>query len=143
MKRIVRGLLATVALLLLMQVIRFERTNPPTTGLVHAPADVEKVLRRACFDCHSNETAWPWYTGVAPASWLVHRDVVEGRRHLNFSAWGQLPAEKRAKKQKEVGEEVRDGEMPPWFYLPLHPDAKLSDADRALLEAWAAGAASD
>ena len=97
------------------------------------------MLHRACYDCHSNETKWPWYSEIAPASWLLHRDVVVGRRKLNFSEWGATTPDKRAKRQKECGEQVHSGEMPPWFYLPPHPEAKLSAADEALVEAWAKG----
>jgi hypothetical protein len=71
----------------------------------------------------------------------LHSDVVEGRRDLNFTEWDKVPPDKRRKRIAECGEEVKEGEMPPWFYLPLHPAAKLSDADKALLEKWAAGAA--
>ena len=69
--------------------------------------------------------------------------MTQGRKHLNFSTWRDLPADKRGKKQKEIGKQVHEGEMPPWFYLPMHPDAKLSDADSALLEKWASGPVSD
>lgn len=132
-------LVGAVALLAAMQLVRFEKTNPPVTGEIDAPPEVASVLRRACYDCHSNETKWPWYSNVAPASWLLHRDVVVGRRKLNFSEWASVAPDKRAKRQKESGEQVRSGEMPPWFYLPPHPEAKLSDAEKALLEAWASG----
>ena len=117
--------------------------DPPVTAEVQAPDDVKAVLHRACWDCHSNQTVWPWYSRVAPVSFLVYRDVVEGRKHLNFSEWDKLNDKRRAHKQKEVGEQVQEGEMPPWFYTPMHPDAKLSDADKALLEKWAEGSASE
>jgi hypothetical protein len=82
------------------------------------------------FDCHSNQTGWRFYSYVAPVSWLVARDVNEGRRHLNFSAWDQPQ-----KHAKDVAEQVKTGEMPLWFYVPLHPSAKLSDAEKqALIE---------
>ena len=64
----------------LIQLVSFERTNPPVTGEVEAPPEVKALLKRACFDCHSHDTTWPWYSKVAPVSWLVHRDVVEGRK---------------------------------------------------------------
>ena len=130
-------LLGLVGVFLLMQVGQCERTNPPVTGEIDAPADVKAVLQRSCYDCHSNLTRWPWYAHVAPMSWLLHRDVVEGRRHLNFTEWDKVPAEKRPKRIAGCGKEVASGDMPLWFYLPLHPAAKLSDADKALLESWA------
>ena len=124
-----------------MQVVSCARSNPPVTSDIHAAADVKAVLQRACYDCHSNETTWPWYSRVAPVSWLVHRDVTEGRAVLNFSDWESLPPEKRAKLQRESGEEVGEGEMPPRFYTPLHPHAVLSGADKELVRTWSQSAA--
>ena len=137
MKRAGKILLVVVAVLVIAQVFQCERTNPPVTGDLAAPADVEAVLRRSCYDCHSNETVWPWYAHVAPMSWLLHRDVIEGRRHVNFSEWNKVPAEKLAKRKSGIWREIESGDMPLWFYLPLHPTAKLSDADKALIEKWA------
>ena len=90
------------------------------------------VIRRACYDCHSNQTAWPWYSSVAPVSWLLQRDVNEGRQHLNFSEW-----DRPQRHAKDVAYQVKAGEMPPWFYLPMHPMAKLSDAEKEALMAGA------
>ena len=84
--------------------------------------------KRACFDCHSNETEWPAYSNVAPFSWLVYRDVVEGREALNFSEW-QRPQ----KEAKDAAKEVVEGEMPPWSYQLIHRDARLSGAEREQL----------
>lgn len=91
-------------------------------------AETRALAKRACFDCHSNETQYPWYTSVAPISWLTERDTMEGRAKLNFSEWDRP--------QKEAGdaaEELQKGEMPLWFYTPVHPDARLSAAERATL----------
>ncbi|MFZ5439092.1 MAG: heme-binding domain-containing protein [Myxococcota bacterium] len=129
--------LGLAALLLLAQVIRPEKTNPPVTGDVGAPPEVAAVLRRACYDCHSNETKWPWYSNVAPISWLVVRDVNEGRKHLNFSEWQAYEPGRRAHKLEETEGEVAEGEMPMAIYVPLHPEAKLSEADKQLLIEWA------
>jgi len=137
MKRVGKIVLGMVVVLLLMQLGQCERTNPPVTGEIDAPADVKAVLERSCYDCHSNRTVWPWYSRVAPMSWLLHRDVMEGRRHVNFSEWDKVPADKRARRIAACGREVKSGDMPLWFYLPLHPSAKLSDADKALIEKWA------
>jgi len=115
----------------LIQIIPFGHThvNPPVTKEPgwNSPATRE-LIRRACFDCHSNETTWPWYSNVAPVSWLVQRDVNGGRRHLNFTEWDR--AQEHA---KDVAGEVKEGDMPPWFYLPMHPGAKLSDAEKQML----------
>lgn len=132
-KKILIGL---VVLLVALQLVPVDRDNPPVTGVVDAPPAVVAILERACYDCHSNETTWPWYSRVAPLSFLVAHDVEEGREHLNFSEWDKLTAEKRAHAIEEIWEEVEEGEMPLWFYTPLHPEAKLSEEDRTTLRAW-------
>ncbi len=120
--------------LLAIQFVPVSRTNPPVRAPVQAPAEVQALLKRACFDCHSHETVWPLQAYVAPVSWLVAHDVEEGREELNFSAWDQVDLRKVAKKlPKEVGE----GEMPPWFYVVAHPSARLTDAERKTLSDWA------
>jgi len=83
----------------------------------------------ACGDCHSNETRWPWYSSIAPLSWLVRLDVDEGREHLNVSAW----TKQRKNKGDEAAKAVREGEMPPWFYLIPHPEARLSETEERFL----------
>lgn len=85
-------------------------------------------MRRACYDCHSNQTVWPWYSNIAPVSWLVERDVNSGRRHLNFSEW-----EQPGRHAKDVAEQIKEGEMPPWFYRPMHPEARLTDEEKQVL----------
>ncbi len=133
--------LGSLVALSAIQLVTCERTNPPVTADIRATADVKAVLARACYDCHSNETTWPWYSRVAPVSWLVHRDVSEGRAALNFSDWEALPPERRSKLQRESGEEVAEGEMPPRLYTPLHPHAVLSSAGKQVIQAWARGGA--
>jgi hypothetical protein len=123
-----------------IQLLPVDRTNPPVESEVPAPPEVRAVLKRACYDCHSNETVWPWYARVAPVSFLLAQDVSEGREALNFSTWNRLDTKQRVKAMQESWEEVQEGEMPPWFYLPPHPDARLSAADRALLRTWARSA---
>jgi hypothetical protein len=80
---------------------------------------------------------WPWYSRVAPLSWVIAHDVNEGRAALNFSTWNQLSPEKQAKSMKESWEEVSEGTMPPWYYVALHPEARLSANDKSVLRAWA------
>ena len=123
-------------LLLAAQFVPLDRTNPPVEQDIETPVDVKAVLRRACYDCHSNETVWPWYSRVAPASFLVVHDVDEGREHLNFSTWNRLTEAERTHALEEIREEVESGGMPLPVYLPLHPEARLSDEERALLDAW-------
>jgi hypothetical protein len=129
--------------ILLAQFIRPDRTNPPVeppkTVQAHltVPGDVQQLLVDACYDCHSHETQWPWYANVAPMSWLVVKDVNEGRRHLNFSIWGDYPASRADHKLEEVIEMVESGEMPLAIYVPLHPEADLSEQQRQTIVDWA------
>lgn len=124
-------ILGALALAAVAQVVPYGRshTNPPVTG--EPPWDspaTRELAKRACFDCHSNETVWPWYSHVAPVSWLVQRDTDEGRRKLNFSEWN-----KPQKEADEAAKAVREGEMPMWIYLPTHPEARLTDAEKQAL----------
>lgn len=132
-----RALLVLAAALVLAQLVPVDRTNPTGGGEVPAPPEIRTILRRACYDCHSNETVWPWYGHVAPFSWLMQRDVREGRREVNFSTFTQSTVKRRQRKWMEIPEQVEKGEMPPWFYAAVHPEARLSDADRAALVKWA------
>jgi hypothetical protein len=91
-------------------------------------AQTRELNIRACYDCHSNETVWPWYSNVAPVSWLVQRDVDEGREELNYSQWNG------AQEGEESAATVREGSMPPRSYLLTHHDARLTDAELAALE---------
>ena len=121
-----------------IQLVPVSRTNPPVTAPVVAPPEVQALLRRACYDCHSHETVWPLQAYLAPLSWLVAHDVSEGREELNFSRWDRVDLKKvAAKLPKEVGQ----GEMPPWFYVVAHPNARLSEAERKTLSDWARGLA--
>jgi hypothetical protein len=85
-------------------------------------------VKRACFDCHSNETVWPWYSYVAPISWLVYSDTMQGRSRLNFSEWNA-----RSRDVGEITGIIQEGEMPPAIYLPLHPTAQLTAAEKQQL----------
>lgn len=139
---IARSVLALLGLFVLAQVIRPARTNPPEEprlrleAVVPVDATVGRVLDRACADCHSNRTVWPWYSGVAPVSWLVIHDVDEGRSTLNLSTWGAAPAPQQAKQLGEICEDVREGEMPPATYRWMHPEARLTPDDVAILCRW-------
>lgn len=103
----------------------FARTNPPVTYQVQWDSPkTEQLMRRACFDCHSNETVWPWYSQIAPVSWLVVHDVNEGRGEMNLSTGRHLEA-------REMIREIQRGTMPKAIYLPLHPEANLTDTEKA------------
>ena len=122
-----------------IQFITVDRTNPPVTGEIEAPEKVMAILQTSCYDCHSNETKWPWYSYVAPASWLIADDVQVGRGHMNFSEWSGYNTKQKNHKRKKCGEEVEEGEMPLWFYIPLHSEANLSEEDTATLLSWSKG----
>jgi len=124
-------IVGAAALFGLMQLVPYGRdhSNPPVVAEPEwANSQTRELAVRACFDCHSNETVWPWYTNVAPVSWLIQRDVEEGREHLNFSEWNRGYEE-----AEEASETVLEGEMPPRIYLPLHPAAKLTEAEKQAL----------
>lgn len=132
MKRlVVRLLIGIAAFALLLQAIPYGRdhTKPPVRMEPDWDSAMTRSLAvRSCFDCHSNETLWPWYSNISPVSWLVERDVTEGRSRLNFSEWDrqQLSAEYAAAV-------VQAGEMPPWFYTMIHADARLSAVEKNAL----------
>ena len=131
MKRIlIIVLVVLVGVFLLIQLIPYghQHTNPP---VVQEPnwdsPQTRELAQRACFDCHSNEVVWPWYSNIAPVSWLVQHDVDEGLRYLNFSDWG------RVREPYEILEVLQGGRMPPSQYLIMHPDAKLTQAEKDAL----------
>ena len=136
-KLVRRTLLVLAAALVLAQVVPVDRSVSPGAGEVAAPPEVRAILKRACYDCHSNETVWPWYGRVAPVSWLLERDVREGRREVNFSTFLQYSEKRRQRKWMEIPTQLEKGEMPPWFYTAVHPEARLTEADRQALIAWA------
>lgn len=112
-------------------------SNPPARFKLDAPPDVEAILRRACFDCHSNETKWPLYARIAPGSWLMARDVHKGRSHMNFSEWAEHDDGEKKTDLENCWEQVESGAMPKWFYVwPMHLSARLSAADKALLKGY-------
>jgi len=113
-----------------------EITPGHITKVMTVPANVESILKRSCYDCHSDHTVWPWYSSIAPASWLVGDDVVTGRKKMNFSQWGKMPTAKQEARLNEICEEIKSDEMPLPPYLILHGDAKLSQADKDILCGW-------
>jgi hypothetical protein len=127
---------------ILIQFVTPERTNPAFDQSLAIAAQAEftppisTMIKASCFDCHSNETRWPWYSYIAPVSWLVADDVTTARRNLNFSEWGKYPKSKRVLKLGQIYEQVSRGEMPLKKYLLMHADAKLSAADRDSILGW-------
>lgn len=129
-------LLGLIAIIVLIQFIPVDRSNPIVTQNVVAPEPVKQVLKNSCYNCHSNETVWPWYSYIAPVSWLVAHDVEEARAHINFSQWDSYNAKKQARIIEEILEEVDIGEMPLPIYLLLHPGAKPQEEDILFLTQW-------
>lgn len=130
-KNLLRVFVGLIVIGVLIQLVPYGRdhTNPAVTAEPQWDSQQTRDLAvRACFDCHSNQTTWPWYSNIAPVSWLVQRDVDEGRSNLNFSQWSAL-----RRGAGDASEQIQRGSMPPWFYVMLHPSAGLSDADRQAL----------
>ena len=122
-----------------IQFVHVDRANPAVRGDLVAPQQVASPIRRACFDCHSNETRWLWYSKVAPFSWLIARDVSAGRRRLNFSEWAEYASDPETKKHKlqEIVESIAHGDMAPWYYCVLHGEARLRPDERDAIIRWA------
>jgi len=144
MKKVLKWIgLVLLGALLLVQFFRPERSNPasdPAKSIwadATVPAGVKQILRTSCADCHSNETVWPWYSNIAPISWVVAHDVEEGREDLNFSEWASMTAKDRAHAAEEIGDETRHGKMPLGKYTLVHGGATLSEAQLAELQTWA------
>ena len=130
-RRLLRVVLPAAVLLLAIQLVPYGRAHTNQPGQSEPPWDspqTRALAVRVCYDCHSNETVWPWYTHVAPVSWLVQRDVEEGRRALNYSEWDRGQREAR-----ESAKSLRKSEMPPWFYALPGTSAHLTQAERAEL----------
>lgn len=126
-------IIMAVIILIAIQFIPVTYTNPPVINEPNWDSQETRALvARACFDCHSNETALPWYSTIAPVSWLIYRDISKGRKDMNLSEW-RLKSKKVEHLKDKIKEVISEGEMPPWYYLPLHPHARLSDAEKKLL----------
>jgi hypothetical protein len=142
MKKTLAVLAIVVGAALAMQLIRPERSNPgfderkSFDAAAGADGEVLSLIRSACYDCHSHETRWPWYSHVAPVMWLVAIDVKRGRSELNFSEWGTLSADRRDILLYDIREEISSGDMPPGTYVLLHAEAKLTEADKETVLDW-------
>lgn len=132
-----KSIYVLVALFLAIQLLPVEKTNPEETAPIQiADVKAKAVLDRACMDCHSNNTVWPWYASVAPVSWKIEEHVEHGREELNFSDWGNYSTKKALHKLEEIVEEVEEGHMPEDGYTLMHPEAKITHEDLAVLKAW-------
>jgi len=139
-KKIIAGV---VVVFIIMQFFRIDKTNPPIDASVdminvaQVPTEVSSILKTSCYDCHTNESVYPWYTNVAPVSWWIKKHVNEGRDELNFSEWGSYSLRRKDHKLDEIIEMVEENEMPLPSYLIGHGDADLSAEQKAQIIDWA------
>lgn len=142
MTRLQRTLVYTFILLLIAQMIRIDRSNPPVNASQdfivseNVPANLAQTLKIACYDCHSYESTYPWYTSYAPVSWWIKHHINEGREHLNFSEWSTYSSKKANHKLEECVEMIEEDEMPMASYTIMHGQAKLSAQQKADLIAF-------
>lgn len=125
-----------------IQFVPVKRTNPaidPNQDYIKvsaASAEVARLLKASCYDCHSNESKYPWYAYVAPVSFLLQNHIQEGRSKVNFSTWGNTSAHDQSEALEEIPETIAEGEMPLWDYNLMHPEARLSAAEKQTLIDW-------
>src|ERR1700761_4550131 len=138
MKRLLYLLLAGLIVFALLQCIRPSIPTPPVTAEVQAPADATHVLKTSCYSCHSNERRLAWFDEVVPAYWIVRKDILDARSHLNFSTLGEKPAAAQRSELFEAVNMMQLGAMPLPQFLALHPDAKVNQADLEKLKSYLA-----
>jgi hypothetical protein len=126
-----------VVLIVAIQFIPINRTNPAVKSDLMATDEIKIILKRSCYDCHSNITKWPWYSRIAPVSWLVAVDVKEGRAKMNFSNWDEYDSGRQKLMQEMIWEEIEKNEMPLKLYSLIHRDAVLTENDRDVIKQWA------
>ena len=145
MKKILKALLFVLLIVfVLIQFIRpaknkgEEIASNQITAIHQVPENVQQILKVSCNDCHSNTTYYPWYSKIQPVAWFLEDHIVEGKRELNFSTFATYPVYRRYKKFKEIGQQVKDGDMPLFSYTMPHRDAVLNADQKLILENWAA-----
>ena len=129
----------SIATLILLQFIKIDVPPPPKAtpqDEIKAPKEVMSILKKSCYDCHSNETKWPWYSNIAPISWQVKSNVKNGRNWLNFSIWNKYSQEKKQKLYRGMVNALKI-KMPPAEYLLIHKEARLTPKERRVLQDWA------
>lgn len=135
-------LIALLVALAVMQFFPIDKTNPPVDPekdyitMTNPPAQMANLIKAACYDCHSDEVKYPWYTNVAPLSYWIKGHIDNGRKKLNFSVWGDYKASKQEHKLEECVEFVEETKMPLASYNIMHPEARMSDEERADMVAW-------
>lgn len=134
--------LVAVLLLVAIQLVPVDVRNFPVSpegsiyGIETVPMEVKSVFESSCNNCHSNQTRWPWYSRLAPASWIVAHDVHEGRRHMNFSEWSSYSQKKRDEKLENICDQLMNGDMPDGKYLLIHRNARLSEGQKEAVCRW-------
>ena len=134
--------IAFIVLFIVIQVFRINKTITPVNeqtdfmAVTQTNPEVATILKNACYDCHSNQPTYPWYTSVAPVSWWIKNHINEGSKHLNFSIWQTYTVKRKDHKLEECVEMIEEGEMPMNSYTWMHPEAKLTDAQKLLLIDW-------
>lgn len=142
-KRMKRAVIIILVLLVVIQFIRPSRNQTPglsandITRHYTVPDTVVAILKRACNDCHSNYTRYPWYTNIQPVGWWLQNHINEGKGDLNFSEFGAYTAKRQAHKMQQTAKEIKDGDMPLDSYLWIHKDAILSEGEKQVLINWA------
>lgn len=135
-------LYSILVLLIIIQFFRIDKTNPTINisqdfiEITKPPIEIATILKSACYDCHSSETRYPWYTNIAPVSWWIKHHIDEGKEELNFSEWGTYKTKRKDHKLEEIIEWVEDGEMPLNEYTWTHADSKLTQEQKDLLIGW-------
>lgn len=136
------SIVAIIALFILVQLFRIDKTNPEVNPekdyltMSRAPENVSAILKTSCYDCHSNETVYPWYSNIAPMSWMLKSHIDEARDHMNFSLWAELSEASKIGAQENCFYEIEDNKMPLKSYTLIHRDAKLTDESRETLMNW-------
>ena len=147
MKWIKRLLILIVVLLVVIQFVPIKtpsnnvNISNDLVSVEKLDGDVSVILKTSCYDCHSNQTPYPWYSHVAPVSWLVANDVKEGRAKLNFSDWKLNNKRRKIRQLEDIKEQVQQGEMPMGIYTVIHKKAKLTESQKQLLVKWTDGMA--
>jgi hypothetical protein len=142
MARVKKVILALAAFFIAIQFAQPQRTNPPIipskalAAHVKVPEEVQSILMRACGNCHSNQTVWPWYSHIAPLSWVITDDVNQGRRHMNFQDWRARIRKQASDPPLDICKEAREKGMPPFTYRMVHKDARLTPQEIDALCSW-------
>lgn len=135
-------LIVLLVALVVIQFFQIDKTNSETDinqdflTIHNPPAEIASIMKAACYDCHSNQSVYPWYTNVQPVGWFVKNHIEDGKKHLNFSEFGTYTTKKQAHKLEECGEMIEKGEMPLSSYTIIHKEAALTEAQQTELIAY-------